>query len=325
MSRGNFMKTRTMGATGPSVSMVGLGCMGMSDAYGPSDVTESVSTIHAALDAGITLFNTGDFYGMGHNEMLLAEALGSHRGDVVISVKFGAQRTPSGQFVGFDCRPSAVKTALAYSLKRLKTDYIDVYEPARVDPSVPIEETVGAIAEMVAAGYVRHVGLSEASEATVRKASAVHPIAALETEYGVLTRDIEAETLPGVRALNVGVVAYGVLSRGLIGGASAGHFNAPGDFRGSFSPRFQGENLPRNLALVERFAEVARDQGDHPGAARLRLGPVAGRGHHPPDRRPAAGPPRRGPQSDGGRAFRRGPRPDRRDPPRRRGLGDAVS
>jgi pyridoxine 4-dehydrogenase len=235
--------------------------MGMSDFYGPADDTESIATIHEAVDRGINFLNTGDFYGMGHNEMLIRQALAGRRDRVFISVKFGALRTPRGEFVGFDARPQAVKTFLAYSLKRLGTDYIDLYQPARVDPAVPIEETVGAIADLVKAGYVRHIGLSEAAGATVRRATAVHPIAALETEYAVVTREIETETLPTVRELGVAVVAYGVLSRGLIGGSSAGSFNAPGDSRSLVLPRFQGENLRKNLALVDALAAVAAEKG----------------------------------------------------------------
>lgn len=175
----------------------------MSDFYGPADKGESVATIHMALERGVTLLNTGDFYGMGHNEMLVRRAIEGKRDHAFISVKFGAQRSPTGQFIGFDTRPVAVKTALAYTLKRLGTDYVDLYQPARVDPAMPIEETVGAIAEMVQGGFVRHIGLSEASAETVARASAVHPIAALETEYGILTRDIEGEILTGARALGV--------------------------------------------------------------------------------------------------------------------------
>ena len=233
----------------------------MSDFYGPADDTESIATIHEAIDRGINFLNTGDFYGMGHNEMLIRQALAGRRDRVSISVKFGALRTPRGEFVGFDARPQAVKTFLAYSLKRLGTDYIDLYQPARVDPAVPIEETVGAIADLVKAGYVRHIGLSEASGATVRRATAVHPIAALETEYAVVTREIETETLPTMRELGVAVVAYGVLSRGLIGGSSAGSFNAPGDSRSMVLPRFQGENLRKNLALLDALAAVAAQKG----------------------------------------------------------------
>ena len=254
------MQMRQLGKGGPEVSALGLGCMGMSDAYGPSDEGEGIATIHEALDRGINFLNTGDFYGMGHNEALIRRAIEGRRDQVFISVKFGALRSPDGQFLGFDGRPAAVKNFLAYSLKRLGTDYIDLYQPARVDPAVPIEETVGAIAEMVKAGHVRHIGLSEAAASTVHRAQAVHPIAALEVEYAVVTRDIEAETLPTLRELGVAVVAYGVLSRGLIGGPAKG-FGAPGDHRAHFAPRFQGENLARNLKTLEALEEVARDKG----------------------------------------------------------------
>jgi aryl-alcohol dehydrogenase-like predicted oxidoreductase len=254
------MITRTLGLHGPAVSAIGLGCMGMSDLYGPSDRAESIATIHAALDAGVTLLDTGDFYGMGHNEMLIAEALrGRARDKVLLSVKFGAQRDPAGSWIGFDGRPSAVKTALAYSLKRLGVDYIDIYRPARVDPNVPIEDTVGAIADMVKAGYVRHIGLSEAGAETVRRAVAVHPIADLQIEYSLISRGIEEAILPACRALGVGITAYGVLSRGLI----SGHWSKErqvADFRGS-SPRFQGENLDRNLALVDAIRAIAEAKG----------------------------------------------------------------
>ena len=236
--------------------------MGMSDAYGPSDEGESLATIQEAIDRGITFLNTGDFYGMGHNETLVGRALEGRRDQVFVSVKFGAQRSPDGAFVGFDGRPSAVKNFLSYSLKRLRTDYIDLYQPARVDPSVPIEETVGAIAEMVEAGYVRHIGLSEAAATTVRRASAVHPIAALEVEYAVVTRDIEPETLPTLRELGTSVVAYGVLARGLIGGPAKGYGQA-GDYRNA-SPRFQGANLEQNLQLMAAFGAVAADKGATP-------------------------------------------------------------
>ena len=257
------MEMRRLGAGGPAVSAIGLGCMGMSDFYGPADEAESLATIHEAMGRGVTLLNTGDFYGMGQNEMLIRRAIEGRRESAFISVKFGAQRDPKGAFLGFDARPSAVKTFLTYSLKRLGTDYIDLYQPARVDPSVPIEETVGAIAEMVKAGYVRHIGLSEASAATVRRAHAVHPIAALETEYAVVTRDIERETLPALRELGIAVVPYGVLSRGLIGGPAAG-FGAKGDFRAGMSPRFRGENLAKNLGLLEGFAAIAAEKGVTP-------------------------------------------------------------
>jgi len=270
------VKQRQLGKGGPLVSAIGLGCMGMSDFYGPADVTECVATIQEAIDRGVTLLNTGDFYGMGDNEMLIRRAIEGRRDRVFISVKFGALRSPDGNFNGFDGRPVAVKNFLSYSLKRLGTDYIDLYQPARVDPTVPIEETVGAIAELVKAGHVRYVGLSEASGTTVGRASAVHTIAALETEYAVVTRDIEAETLPAVRELGVSVVAYGVLSRGLIGGSSAGQFNAPGDSRAAFFPRFQSEQLKKNLPLVAALAAIAAEQGMTP--AQLAIAWVLARG-----------------------------------------------
>ncbi len=256
------MITRSLGSTGPRVSALGLGCMGMSDLYGPADRAEAIATIHAALDAGIDLLDTGDFYGMGHNEMLIAEALrGRRRDEVLLSVKFGAQRGPDGAWLGFDARPAALKCALAYTLRRLGTDHVDVYRPARVDPKVPIEETVGAIAALVQAGYVRHIGLSEASAETLRRAHAVHPIVDLQIEYSLLSRSVEADILPACRALGVAVTAYGVLSRGLLSGhwskESAG---SPTDFR-SRLPRFRGENLDRNLALVEALRTLAEAKG----------------------------------------------------------------
>ena len=187
--------------------------MGMSDFYGPADDDESVATIHEAIERGITLLNTGDFYGMGRDESP-APGGRDRRDRVFVSVKFGVPASPEGQFVGFDGRPAAVKNFVAYSLKRLGTDHVDLYQPSRVDPAVPIEETIGAIADLVQAGHVRYVGVSEASAATVRRAAAVHPLVALETEYAVVTRDIEPETLPAVRSLGISVVAYGVLSPG---------------------------------------------------------------------------------------------------------------
>jgi aryl-alcohol dehydrogenase-like predicted oxidoreductase len=256
------MNTRTLGATGPTVSALGLGLMGMSDLYGPADEKESVATVHAALEAGVTLLDTGDFYGMGHNELLLREALrGADRDQAVISVKFGALRGPDGAWLGYDARPMAVKTFLAYSLRRLGTDHIDIYRPARLDPNVPIEETVGALAQLVEAGYIRHIGLSEVGAETLRRAAAVHPIADLQIEYSLLSRGIEAEILPAARELGIGVTAYGVLSRGLL----SGHWTperdlTANDFRAR-SPRFQGENLERNLALVEALREIAGRKG----------------------------------------------------------------
>ena len=255
------MQTRHLGRTGPTVSALGLGAMGMSGMYGPADEAESVATVHAALDAGITLIDTGDFYGMGHNELLVRDALrGRRREDVVLSVKFGAQRAPDGAWLGFDARPSAVKTWLSYTLTRLGTDHVDVYRPARLDPAVPIEDTVGAIAELVEAGYVRHVGLSEVGAATLRRAAAVHPICDLQIEYSLVSRGVEAEIPPVARELGIGVTAYGVLSRGLLSGHWSPERRLGRDFRAG-SPRFQGENLRRNLELVESLRAVADGLG----------------------------------------------------------------
>ena len=266
------METRTLGAGGPTVSALGLGCMGMSDFYGPADRDKSIATIHKALDLGVTLFDTGDFYGMGHNEMLLAEALADRRDKAFIQVKFGAQRMPDGTFLGFDARPVAVKTAIAYSLRRLGTDYIDLVQPARVDPAVPIEDTVGAIADMVQAGYVRHVGLSEAGAETVRRAHAVHPIRELQIEYSLMTRSLEAEILPVLRELGIAVTAYGVLSRGLLSGQN---YAGAKDFRGHL-PRFAGDNLARNQELVAALARIAERLGATP--SQLAIAWVASRG-----------------------------------------------
>ncbi|MEV7966095.1 aldo/keto reductase [Sphaerisporangium sp. NPDC088356] len=258
----NAMRTRTLGSTGPTVSALGLGLMGMSDLYGPADEAESIATVHAALDAGVTLMDTGDFYGMGHNELLLRDALaGRARERAVISVKFGALRDPDGGWGGYDGRPQAVRNFLAYTLRRLGTDHVDIYRPARLDPAVPIEETVGAIAELVKAGHVRHIGLSEVGAETLRRAHAVHPISDLQIEYSLLSRGIERDILPTARELGIGVTAYGVLSRGLL----SGHWSperelTSHDFR-SFSPRFQPENVQHNLDLVEALRRIAEARG----------------------------------------------------------------
>ena len=255
------MLSRQLGTNGPTISALGLGCMGMSDFYGPADRQESIATIYTALDAGITLLDTGDFYGMGHNELLLHEALaGRRRQDVFIAVKFGALRSPDGNFIGFDGRPEAVKTSLAYTLQRLGTDYIDLYQPARIDPTVPIAETIEAISEMVKAGYVRHIGLSEVGAEVIRRAHAVHPITWLQIEYSLLSRGIEADILPTVRELGIAVTAYGVLSRGLLSGHwSKERSEQAQDFRGHL-PRFSGKNLDRNLLLVEALRRIAQEQ-----------------------------------------------------------------
>ncbi|TDC80095.1 aldo/keto reductase [Streptomyces hainanensis] len=271
------MRTRTLGSAGPAVSALGLGAMGMSGAYGEADRAESVATVRAALDAGVTLIDTGDFYAMGHNELLLAEALrGRDRDDYLLSVKFGMLRGPGPEFGGHDGRPEAVKNFLAYSLTRLGTDHVDVYRPARLDPAVPIEETVGAIKELIDAGYVRHLGLSEVDAATIRRAHAVHPVADLQIEYSLISRAVEAEVLPTLRELGIGLTAYGVLGRGLISGHwTAGHRAAPGDSRGH-SPRFSGGNVAHNLALVEALRRVAEARGRT--VAQLAIAWVAARG-----------------------------------------------
>ncbi len=249
-----------LGQAGPSVSAIGLGCMSMSGMYGAADRTESIATIHAALDAGVTLLDTGDFYGMGHNEMLIGEAIkGRPRDSYLVSVKFGAQRDPKGGWLGYDARPAAVKTWLAYTLQRLGLDHIDIYRPARLDPAVPIEETVGAIAEMVQAGYVRYIGLSEVGAGTLRRAAAVHPICDLQIEYSLFSRDIEKEILPTCRELGIAITAYGVLSRGLLSGHWSGAAKQ-GDFR-AFSPRFQSENAEANLKLVDALRGLAEARG----------------------------------------------------------------
>jgi aryl-alcohol dehydrogenase-like predicted oxidoreductase len=269
-----MMETTTLGRGGPVVSRAGLGLMGMSGIYGPADDHESIATIHAALDAGITLLDTGDFYGMGHNELLLRDALrGRPRDSVFIQVKFGGQRDPSGAFIGHDASPNGVKNSLAYTLTRLGTDYVDLYQPARLDPHVPIEDTVGAVAEMVAAGFVRYIGLSEMGADTIRRAHAVHPIAALQIEYSLMSRGIEAKILPTVRELGISVTAYGILSRGLLSSGTARL--APGDPRARF-PRFRDQNHTANLELLAALEAIADAHGAT--AAQLAIAWVASRG-----------------------------------------------
>jgi aryl-alcohol dehydrogenase-like predicted oxidoreductase len=270
------METTTLGRGGPVVSRAGLGLMGMSGIYGQADDHESLATIRAAIDAGITLLDTGDFYGMGHNELLLRDALrgsGMRRDQVFIQVKFGGQRDPSGAFVGHDASPNVVKTSLAYTLTRLDTDYVDLYQPARLDPRVPIEDTVGAVAEMIKAGYVRYLGLSEVGVDTIRRAHAVHPVSALQIEYSLMSRGIEKKILPALRELGIGVTAYGILSRGLLSSGTARL--AEGDPRTRF-PRFRGENHERNLELLAGLEAIAEDKGVT--AAQLAIAWVASRG-----------------------------------------------
>ncbi|MCI2423250.1 aldo/keto reductase [Saccharopolyspora sp. K220] len=269
------MQHRVLGSEGVAVSAIGLGCMGMSDLYGPADREESIATIRAALDVGVNLLDTGDFYGMGHNELLIRDALRTPDRPL-ISVKFGALRDPAGGWSGNDGRPAAVKNFLAYTLQRLGTDHVDIYRPARLDPAVPIEDTIGAIAELVQAGYVRHIGLSEVGAETIRRANQVHPISDLQIEYSLLSRGIEDDVLPTCRELGIGVTAYGVLSRGLL----SGHWSAQReltrhDFR-NISPRFQGENLRHNLALVEALRKIAEAKGATP--AQIAIAWVASRG-----------------------------------------------
>ena len=255
------MDTIQLGKTGPVVSALGLGCMGMSDVYGPSDRDESIRTLHAALDAGITLLDTGDFYGMGHNELLINEALkGRNHDHVLTSVKFGALRDSTGGFNGIDNRPVAIKNFLAYSLVRLGVEAIDIYRPARLDPNVPIEDTIGALGDLVKAGYIRHIGLSEVGADTIRRAHKVHPIADLQIEYSPISRGIEDDILPTCRELGIGITAYGVLSRGLISGHWQKGAMAARDFR-VMSPRFQDGNIDRNLALVEKLRVIAGEIG----------------------------------------------------------------
>lgn len=241
----------------PAVSAIGLGCMGMSAMYGVSDDTQSIATIHAALDAGINLLDTGDFYGRGHNEMLVGRALKGRRDDALVSVKFGALRDPTGAFIGLDGRPASVRNFLTYSLQRLGTDHIDIYRMARLDPAVPIEDTIGAMADLVKAGYVRHIGLSEVGVETIQRAHAVHPICDLQIEYSLISRGPEADIFPTLKALGIGVTAYGVLSRGLLAGSKP---TGPTDFRAHL-PRFTGANAVKNQQLVDVLQQLAAGLG----------------------------------------------------------------
>ncbi len=270
-------QARNLGPVSLSYGSTGLGCMGMSGTYGPADDAESIATIHAALDAGLTLLDTGDFYGMGHNELLISRALAERPGDdVLVSVKFGAQRAPDGSWIGYDASPAAVKTSAAYSLQRLRRDHIDVYRPARLDPEVPIEETIGAIAELVQAGHVRAIGLSEVSARTIRRAAAVHPIADLQIEYSLVSRGIEDEILPTCRELGIAVTAYGVLSRGLLTDAfDPERRPSPGDIRGRM-PRFEPANARANARLVDALRELASARGAT--VSQLAIAWVASRG-----------------------------------------------
>lgn len=255
---------RQLGKNGPKVGAIALGAMGMSEVYGPTNDDESIATIQRALDLGINLIDTADFYGLGHNEELIGKAIRDRRDRSILSVKFGGLRTPGGGYGPVDCRPDYVRHSVAYSLRRLSIEVIDLYMPARVDPKVPIEETVGAMAELVQQGYIRYIGLSEASAATVRRAHAVHPIAAVEVEYSLWSRDPEEELLPTLRELGIALLGYAPLSRGFLSGEiKTPEDFAPNDFR-RISPRFQGENFQRNLDLVERVRELATQKGCTP-------------------------------------------------------------
>jgi aryl-alcohol dehydrogenase-like predicted oxidoreductase len=253
------LKNRTLqlGKTGPAIFPIALGCMGMSGMYGGSDERESIATIHAALERGVSLLDTGDFYGMGHNELLVGRALQGRRDQALLSVKFGGMRAPNGAFIGFDTRPAAIKNFLAYSLTRLGVDHIDIYRPARLDTTVPIEETVGTIAELIKAGYVRAIGLSEVGPDTIRRANAVHPIVDLQIEYSLLSRGPEQKIFPLLSELGIATTAYGVLSRGLLSGSVP---KDSSDFRAHL-PRFSGENGEHNRKLVEKLGELAKARG----------------------------------------------------------------
>jgi aryl-alcohol dehydrogenase-like predicted oxidoreductase len=251
---------RKLGANGPTVYPLALGCMGMSGMYGAADERESIATIHAALDAGVTLLDTGDYYGAGHNELLIGRALRDRRDKALLSVKFGALRAPDGAWIGMDSRPAAVKNFLAYSLTRLGVDHVDIYRPGRLDPAVPIEDTIGAVADLVKAGHVRHIGLSEVGPDTIRRAHAVHPISDLQIEYSLISRGPEAKIFPLLAEMGIGVTAYGVLSRGLLSGSKpAGNT----DLRAHL-PRFTGENRERNQRLVDTLEKLAVDKGARP-------------------------------------------------------------
>ena len=233
--------------------------MGMSAVYGKSDDQESIATIHAALDHGINVLDTGDFYGVGHNELLIGRAIKARRDKALLSVKFGALRGLGGAWTGVDARPASVKNFLCYSLTRLGVEYIDIYRPARLDPIVPIEDTIGAISDLVKAGYVRHIGLSEVGVDTIRRAHAVHPICDLQIEYSLITRGPEEKIFPLLSELGIGVTAYGVLSRGLLSGSMPG----AGDYR-AFLPRFTGENRQQNQKLVDTLSQLAKERGVSP-------------------------------------------------------------
>ena len=311
---------RQLGTAGPKVFPLALGCMGMSGMYGPADESESISTIHMALDRGVTLLDTGDFYGMGHNEMLIGRALKGRRDEVLLSVKFGALRGPDGAWFGYDARPMAVKNFLAYSLKRLGVDHIDIYRPARLDPTVPIEDTIGTTADMVKAGHVRAIGLSEVGVETIRRAHAVHPICDLQIEYSLISRGPEAKIFPVLAELGIGVTVYGVLSRGLL---SSSRPAAQGDIR-SHMPRFVGDNLARNSHVVAGLRAVCRSKARESRATCDCLGARERREHRADHRRAHAGAARRIAGGAGRQAVSCRSRSHRRGRARLRGRRNAL-
>jgi aryl-alcohol dehydrogenase-like predicted oxidoreductase len=256
MKTSDRYQNRQLGAIGPSVFPLALGCMGMSGMYGYAEEGESIATIHEAVDRGIDLLDTGDFYGMGHNEMLIGRALKGRRDKVLLSVKFGALRAPNGAWLGYDARPSAARNFLAYSLARLGVDYIDIYRPARLDSNVPVEDTIGTIGDLIKAGYVRYAGLSEVGPETIRKACSTHPICDLQIEYSLISRGPERKIFPVLKELGIGVTAYGVLSRGLLSGSIPAQ---AGDFRARM-PRFAGENFTKNRKLVEALNKLSAEK-----------------------------------------------------------------
>ncbi len=263
------MQTRVLGKQGLEVSAEGLGCMGMSEFYGQTDDSEAIATIHRALELGVTFLDTADMYGPFTNERLVGRAIADRRDQVVIATKFGNERLEDGTRVGINGRPEYVHSACDASLRRLGVSHIDLYYQHRVDKSVPIEETVGAMGELVAAGKVRHLGLSEASPQTIRRAHAVHPITALQTEYSLWTRETELEVLPTVRELGIGFVAYSPLGRGFLSGAITAVEDLDEDDFRRHHPRFQGENFTRNQELVARVGEIAQDKGVTPSQLAL--------------------------------------------------------
>jgi aryl-alcohol dehydrogenase-like predicted oxidoreductase len=260
MSATNLIESRQLGSTSLTVFPLALGCMGMSGMYGSTSDDESIATIHAALDSGVTMLDTGDFYGCGHNEMLIGRAIQDRRNQAILSVKFGALRSPEGGWIGVDGRPESVKNFAAYSLNRLGVDCIDIYRLARLDPNVPIEDTIGAMADLVQAGYVRYIGLSEVGVETIRRAHAIHPISDLQIEYSLISRKPETTIFPVLEELGIGLTAYGVLSRGLLSGSMP---TAPNDFR-AYLPRFSSDNLTKNQHLIEELKKIAVEKGTTP-------------------------------------------------------------